>query len=707
MFRKILAMCITLVLGVALVSCAKHDSANVDETPGFVWTQTETELPIDSISAQFPKLFEGAIYYFNMNSELNKSELYKCETDSEAPIKIEGFEAYIVTGFAPLADGNAWIIAVNETMTASLRKFELATGKTLLDIPLSASDDPVVTLVNLTESTAGAVVSVKSGDKVLKSIDEEAKILGDSLLTLPMEFTTSGLCVDGQLIGSSFDTLTKLKISDSTVRTVLKWLDNDLNRDAVQVLDISEDEIMCISLTVRNSRNNNATLIKLKKTSAADIKAKKVITFGFRSIDSSLRQAVVDFNRTDPDYRIELRDYLSGQTITEEAYNEGMIKLNTDIIAGNAPDILLLGVNYPVENYIEKGLLEDLSPYIEKETEFQLHPLVDRLCRNDDIMFQIAIGFTLMTSIGKGEVVGNSMGWTMKEAQAMLADKPGYSLLMDGMDQYGFFTHYSTFNLYNFYNKYSGEARFNSDEFKEALNYMKTFPIAPPASGSTIIENINDENYMIIPVNIGAFETLLMYNAWFADDLVYKGFPSPNKQGSCVEFVASFSMSSSCEYKEGAWRFLRTFLLEDFQSTLTYCFPANLELFEEDMAEIMEVPGDDDLVTYIYGSTTGATVEDPNGHEWNSEKPKPKKVMISYDDNGTIISEVEMFALTTKQASDFNELLESIDRLDTYDTNVTNIIYDEIGAFLEDQKSVDDVCENIQSRVELYLNERK
>ncbi|MBO4376007.1 MAG: hypothetical protein J5811_01800, partial [Lachnospiraceae bacterium] len=53
------------------------------------------------------------------------------------------------------------------------------------------------------------------------------------------------------------------------------------------------------------------------------------------------------------------------------------------------------------------------------------------------------------------------------------------------------------------------------------------------------------------------------------------------------------------------------------------------------------------------------------------------------------------------------DLINSTNKKHEYVTDVQNIIEEEAGAFLEDQKSVEDVSGTIQSRVEVFLQERK
>ncbi len=44
--------------------------------------------------------------------------------------------------------------------------------------------------------------------------------------------------------------------------------------------------------------------------------------------------------------------------------SDALRTLNTDIMAGKGPDVLILD-GMPVENYIQKGLLEDITDTVE------------------------------------------------------------------------------------------------------------------------------------------------------------------------------------------------------------------------------------------------------------------------------------------------------------------------------------------------------
>ncbi len=80
-----------------------------------------------------------------------------------------------------------------------------------------------------------------------------------------------------------------------------------------------------------------------------------------------LRQAIIRYQGSHPDVYVEYKVGMDEEgSVTRE---DAVKKLNTEIMAGKGPDFLLLD-GLPVNSYVEKGVLADLTPYlaeIEKE----------------------------------------------------------------------------------------------------------------------------------------------------------------------------------------------------------------------------------------------------------------------------------------------------------------------------------------------------
>ena len=76
----------------------------------------------------------------------------------------------------------------------------------------------------------------------------------------------------------------------------------------------------------------------------------------------------------------------------------------------------------------------------------------------------------------------------------------------------------------------------------------------------------------------------------FGEDITLIGFPVQEGNGAALLANMELAMMSKSSAKEGAWEFLRIFLTDEYQKTLTYGIPLRLDRAQELMAEAMKRP---------------------------------------------------------------------------------------------------------------------
>lgn len=74
--------------------------------------------------------------------------------------------------------------------------------------------------------------------------------------------------------------------------------------------------------------------------------------------NKTIQQAIVDYRKNNQDVFVKLEIGLTGEDSVTKT--DAIQKLNTSVLAGDGPDIILLD-GLPMESYIEKGVLYDLS----------------------------------------------------------------------------------------------------------------------------------------------------------------------------------------------------------------------------------------------------------------------------------------------------------------------------------------------------------
>lgn len=156
--------------------------------------------------------------------------------------------------------------------------------------------------------------------------------------------------------------------------------------------------------------------------------------YSLTGIDT-LRQAVSIYQTEHPEvyveYEIGMED---NSSVTRE---DALKKLNTEIMAGNGPDVLILD-GLPVDSYIEKGLLKDISPLIDGlSEEGKLFDNIVEAFRKDGKMYTVPCEIQLPTLLCKGKYMSDiqNLEDIADMVEALRADNPGKDLLRVGTEK--------------------------------------------------------------------------------------------------------------------------------------------------------------------------------------------------------------------------------------------------------------------------------
>lgn len=122
--------------------------------------------------------------------------------------------------------------------------------------------------------------------------------------------------------------------------------------------------------------------------------------------NKEIRQAIVMYQNEHPDIQITYETGLSGEDGMTAA--DALRTLNTDIMAGGGPDVFVLD-GMPVDSYIEKGILADISGIREKirETAEPFEAMVSAW-EKDGAVYAMPIRFKLPLLAGDPEMVGQA-----------------------------------------------------------------------------------------------------------------------------------------------------------------------------------------------------------------------------------------------------------------------------------------------------------
>ena len=561
---------------------------------------------------------------------------------------------------------------------------------------ISGGNDYFYTLLTLPDGRIATMTEGENGVGLLP-IDIEKKSFGD-VISLP-DGAWSLLSGDENydIYFNSGMYLYGYRFGEEEPVEVLKWLDVDISSDTVDTssLQILPDGTIRGSLWDYSGEEAETELFTLNKVPASELPKKEVLTIAqIEYYDYNLNNHIVRFNRSHNDVRLELVDYSSNNS--EEDFGAGVTKFTTELMAGKTTDIIPLS-QLPYRQLAAKGLLEDLYPYIDKDPAVKREDFFPNVLKALEVnggLYQAVSGFSVETLIGAASVVGDTPGWTYADYEEALAKMPEDC---DPMDPW--YTRDDVLssllyaNMDRFVDWTTGQVRFESDEFKQLLQFASQFPAYFDWENYDRTEStqelIRQGRQMLMQTSLYSLDSLLWSDTNFGGKATYIGWPTSEGVGSYMQLDSGYAISKSCANKDAAWEFVRSMLTEEGQASV-WDIPTNRNVYQAKLKELM-------TVEYIKDADGNIRLDE------NGEKI-PMARGAWYDENG---EEHSVYALSQEQADTIMQVIETCDRVMNYDGAIADIVNEQVQAFFEGQKSVDEVCRLIQSKANLYVNEQR
>jgi ABC-type glycerol-3-phosphate transport system substrate-binding protein len=679
---------------------------------------------------------ETQTYVDNNDIQISKINLESGETVTEldiSPILAKDQYASISSMIAD-SSGNVAVVGYDNENGNNVIYMFGSDGKLLFLIDLNSDIGWINFPVLLSDGRLAISLYTNDNHNIVRPIDMTAKKLGDSIGDVPNNvYNSISIMPDGKTLYTYDETgIFSFEFGKPERTYFVNWLDSDV--DGAQLLGaVDENKMLCMQFdysvyeTNPQARGPKIEFITLTKTKSSEVPQKKIITLACVYLDWNLRSEIIKFNKRDPDYRIRVNDYSIYNT--SDDYTAGTTKLNTEIIAGNVPDIIYTN-NVPFGVYASKGMIEDLYPMLDADPEFGgrgiLVPAVAKALESaDGKLLQIASSFQITTYIGKAGIVGEKPGWTMDELTAAAAKIPGGARIFPYyFTRDDFMYNVFTFNTLEYVDWETGECKFDTPEFSKLLDLAKSLPETynwEQNNGKYINENLEimNDRQLLQQGYLGDFNSYLQMDTMLNGELAFKGFPCESRKGSAFEFNSGLAMSTKCANKDGAWKFMRILLTEEYHAQYnSWAFPINQKMFDKQMESAMT----ENTVPYEWGYAAeydGGEKEDviekisPEiAAEYKGRlRPDgtysfPKGYVWIYAQDGTDQS-IPYYAMTAEARDKLLEFINSIDRSVSRDEKILEIVTDELHTFFAGQKSAQDAVKIIQSRVSIYVNEQR
>ena len=465
-----------------------------------------------------------------------------------------------------------------------------------------------------------------------------------------------------------------------------------------------------------NSHEGGTSIIKFIYSADTPKTPENQITVYSLYEDYNIRQNIVLFQKANPDIYVKLETGISGEDAVTES--DALRTLNTEIMAGKGPDIILLdGMS---ESYLEQGLLEDISDVIEEYTKNDLlfENIIDAYTDKDGKVYSIPTKIKIPVVAGTTEYVSSVTDLqTLSEALVKSAENSGKANEEKYVEMYTpsmlvsmlYYANGSTWlnedntinedNIKEFleeakkiydayvatydedqYEEYKKSMQYYIDEYGEDTDIYYLDNYLSPMS-------IMDESAKKLAVGVisGVDFIEQMYSLNKAnEDITYALI---NGQTSGI-FVPKnlMGINAKSDNKEIAKKFISYLLSEESQSKESYDgLPINKAAFDK----MSEYPYADDFVgengePYSEGQSIGT---------WGFS-----------DENGTIV-ELEMYWPTKEYFNIFKSEVESLKTPVTVNTIVLQEVSKAFDKYANGNGNLDEVVKSIGDNIDLILAE--
>ena len=380
---------------------------------------------------------------------------------------------------------------------------------------------------------------------------------------------------------------------------------------------------------------------------------------------ANVAHSISAFNAQRTDCYVKLLDLSEGGSLTAE---QALTRLNTQILSGQVPDMLVLNGSLSPFAFLRQGLLRDLAQDLEADPDLSAADLVLAQAIEHDCggLYLMTDCFSIETRLGLRSRFGEAWGWSFADYHRIDAEMTDGKMTIYNLTRDYFLENSASRYLRQAIDWKNGTCDFENPDFVSLLEACRD-----------IRETPEDPENMIFGMNLlgdGVEATdLVMLND--ATDLAKEcrrvgqsvsviGWPTPD--GSCgTDFGISYPIGvmKNGEHPELCWQFLKYCLLHAERAIPNY-----RPLLEQQIEEARHID------------------------------PEEEKDMW-YDGLRSPITEAEI--------TQFYTLLGKVEHTNLKDETALSIIREEAAPFLAGERSAEDAARLIQSRISIYVAEQR
>lgn len=429
----------------------------------------------------------------------------------------------------------------------------------------------------------------------------------------------------------------------------------------------------------------------LRYTYSADTPAMPEKELRVYSLEDSptIRQAISMYQKDHTDVYVNLEVGLTGED--GATASDALRTLNTDIMAGEGPDLLIMD-GMPVSNYIQKGLLEDISDLVaEADSRDGLYENVKTAFEKDGKIYAIPLGFRIPLIQGDKDTTaaGSELSALAERLQKLRDENKDMKNILSPSDPS---TLLEVFYRLNNVGWQKDDGTLKEEAVTEFLRQVK-------AIFDTGTHDEQEANYGMFDVSTSSFDRYDNLQPVSMDLIMKTALASAGWMGSAREFSEVVSMEKSIEgttyqtmeaegkkvflpyltagicskseNKDLAKGFMEALLQVEVQSTFSGSFPVNKKGFE-------------------------ATLKNPYGEEGAG-------ISVSTTDGQS--ASLMLVWPSEEQLAELGEMLDAVDTPSLTDETIWTVVKEQGEKYLKGEQELENTVNSIMQKVNLYLAE--
>lgn len=445
--------------------------------------------------------------------------------------------------------------------------------------------------------------------------------------------------------------------ADMTAEVLADWAASDIVGECLVGVILTADGRLCVSCT-----GDGGGIYLFTQRTEEEMQNMELITLASVQNNNAISTAVTSFNRQSKTCRIVMRDYedyFDSNAAPGHALDKSIEMFEKDLLSGNVPDIICTA-DLPWENYVDKGLFEDLYAWMEADEDFHKDEYVMNFfdaMAYEGKLYLFGNNFYLSTLVGRTDMVGDAQGLTIADHARIAQSVPEGMLFTASPTRSYVFDIFGTGIVNDCIDTEKAECRLNSPEMIELLEFCNTF------SEDASIYSEEERN---ICMNAEFFFSPSDLHERIVDDfgdadVSFIGYPTADGSGNGARSTCNCEMAmySQSAHKAEIWEFFKYLLSEEVQDSAL-----------KDSSS-------------LYLPVRRSSLQ--------------KQIDAAIERSDGTITQAEM--------DTFLSIIDATTESSYYNYTISNIVSEETQMYFAGEQTVQQTVDNMQSRVSIYLAE--